>query len=64
MRVYSMIFRNFAAKYQNTYKRMKRFLLIILNVLAISMSVSASDYDQNTPFGFCMRSFPTDATST
>lgn len=43
---------------------MKRFLLIILNVLAISMSVSASDYDQNTPFGFCMRSSRTDATST
>ena len=43
---------------------MKRFLLIILNVLAISMSVSASDYDKNTPFGFCMRSSRTDATST
>jgi pectate lyase len=28
------------------------------------MSVSASDYDKNTPFGFCMRSSRTDATST
>ena len=43
---------------------MKRFLLIILNILAIYLSISATDYDQNTPFGFCTRSSRTDAAST
>lgn len=42
---------------------MKRHL-ISFAVLALSLTVAATDYDQQKPFGFCTRSSRTDAAST
>jgi pectate lyase len=41
---------------------MRQFL--ILSLLALSLTVSATDYDENKPFGFCTVSSRTDATNT
>ena len=39
-------------------------LPLIISLLAWSLTVAATDYDQNKPFGFCTVSFRTDAAST
>lgn len=42
---------------------MKKNLLLLITFV-LPLSVTATDYDQNTPFGFCTRSSRTDATQT